>query len=150
MFLAKFGVDTEESEPYKVWSLGWEIRGRFGIEPYSDFSAKWANFIGLVLFCIDAKFCNKIFVGKLLTRSTRFACFCTAQTSIFQQIFINFFGVFKIRHAEKFDFCQISSWFSLIFMKFGRIFSDFLEKRCNYSKYLDFNLILAWLYRIFI
>ena len=24
-------------------------------------------------------------------------------------------------------------------MKFGRIFSDFLEKRCNYSKYLDFN-----------
>ena len=31
---------------------------RFDIEPYSDFSTKWANFIGLVLFCIDAKFCN--------------------------------------------------------------------------------------------
>ena len=44
----------------------------FDIEPFSDFSAKKANFIGLVLFCIDAKFCKKLFVGKLLTRSTRF------------------------------------------------------------------------------
>ena len=29
---------------------------RFDIEPFPDFSAKWANFTGLVLFCIDAKF----------------------------------------------------------------------------------------------
>ena len=36
---------------------------RFDIESYSDFSAKLSNCIGLVLFCIDAKFCNKIFVG---------------------------------------------------------------------------------------
>ena len=66
---------------------------RFDIEPYSDFSAKRANFRGLVLCCIDAKFCKKIFVGKLLTRSTRFACFCTAQTSIFQQKFVKLFGI---------------------------------------------------------
>ena len=45
---------------------------RFDIEFFSDFSAKRANFRGLVLFCIDAKFCKQIFVGKLLTRSTRF------------------------------------------------------------------------------
>ena len=57
---------------------------RFDIEPYSDFSAKWSNFMRLVLCCIDAKFCKKIFVGKLLTRSTRFTFFCIAQTSIFQ------------------------------------------------------------------
>ena len=38
---------------------------RFDIEPFSDFSAKWANFIGLVLFCIDAKFCKKIRVGMM-------------------------------------------------------------------------------------
>ena len=31
---------------------------RFDIEQFSDFSAKWANFIGLVLFNIDAKFCK--------------------------------------------------------------------------------------------
>ena len=77
------------------------LRGRgglvewFDIEPYSHFSAKWANFRGLVLSCIDAKFSNKIFVGKLLTRSTRFACFCTAQTSIFQKIFIKLWAKFN-------------------------------------------------------
>ena len=38
---------------------------RFDIEPFPDFSAKCANFAGLVLFCIDAKFCKKKFVGKL-------------------------------------------------------------------------------------
>ena len=68
---------------------------RFDIEPYSDFSAKWANFTGLVLCCIDAKFCKKIFVGKLLTRSTRFTCFCTAQTSMFQKIFVKLFRIFR-------------------------------------------------------
>ena len=31
---------------------------RFDIEPFPDFSAKWANFTGLALFCIDAKFCK--------------------------------------------------------------------------------------------
>ena len=31
---------------------------RFDIEPYSDFSAKLSNFRGLVLLCIDAKFCR--------------------------------------------------------------------------------------------
>ena len=31
---------------------------RFDTEPLADSSAKWANFIGLVLFCIDAKFCK--------------------------------------------------------------------------------------------
>ena len=28
-------------------------------------------------------------------------------------------------------------------MKFAQTFSDSLEKRCNYSKFLDFNLILS-------
>ena len=31
---------------------------RFDIEPFPDFSAKLANFTGLVLFCIDANFCK--------------------------------------------------------------------------------------------
>ena len=34
-FLAKFGVDTEENEPYKVCSFGWKIREMFGIEPFN-------------------------------------------------------------------------------------------------------------------
>ena len=81
----------------------------FDIEPFSDFSAKWANFVGLVLFCIDAKFFKKIFVGKLLTRSTGFTCFCTAQTSIFQKIFVKFLAFF-CECSQKFvffiDFCS--------------------------------------------
>ena len=44
---------------------------RFDIEPYSDFSFKWSNFMRLVLCCIKIKFCNKIFVGKLSPRSTQ-------------------------------------------------------------------------------
>ena len=43
------------------------------------------GFIGLVIGCIEIKFCNKILVGKLLTRCTRFTCFCTVQASIFQK-----------------------------------------------------------------
>ena len=41
---------------------------------------------------------------------------------------------------------QISSRFSMIFKKFARIFSDFVEnaeKRCNLSKFIDFNLIFV-------
>ena len=83
---------------------------RFDIEPFSDFSSKWSNFIRLVLCCIDAKICKKIFVGKLLTRSTRFTCFCTAQTSIFQKMFVKLFSHFlaKIRYfwIRFTDFCS--------------------------------------------
>ena len=73
----------------------WTLVERFDIEPFPYFSAKGANFIGLVLFCIDAKFYKKIFVGKLLTRSTRFTCFCTAHTSIFQKNIVKFFRIFR-------------------------------------------------------
>ena len=31
--LAKFGADTAENEPSKVWWFGWKIGERFGIEP---------------------------------------------------------------------------------------------------------------------
>ena len=120
---------------------------------YSDFSAKLSNFRGLVLFRIDAKFCKKIFVGKLLTRSTRFTCFCTAQTSIFQKLFIKFFRIFGQKLKIVFPFrpgipslfgallqppapekkkkIVIFEFFSLIFaqilMKFCRNFADNLE-----------------------
>ena len=35
-FLAKFGVDTEENEPYKVCSFDWKIRQRIDIEPFNQ------------------------------------------------------------------------------------------------------------------
>ena len=34
-FVAKFGVDTEENEPYKVCSFGWKIGVRFDIGPFN-------------------------------------------------------------------------------------------------------------------
>ena len=91
---------------------------RFDIEPYSDFSAKWSNFTGLVLFCIDAKFCKKICVGKLLTRSTRFTCFCTVHISIFQKCFVKLFRNFR-HFFQKFVFFEFFSViFAQILMKF--------------------------------
>ena len=71
------------------------------------------NFKRLVLFCIDTKFCKKIFVGQLLTRSTRFTCFCTAQTSIFQQNFVIFFHIFR----QNFQNLVINN-FQIIFIEF--------------------------------
>ena len=113
---------------------------RFDIEPFSGFSAKWANSIGLVLFCIDAKFCNKIFVGKLLTRSTRFTCFCTAQTSIFQQNFVKLLRILRQFFAN-FDH------FHWIFLRFWWIFLGISPNVCRkcwtFLKFLDFWWILA-------
>ena len=56
-----------------------------------------------------------------------------------------FFGVFNIRNAKKFDFPRFSTDFIVIFADFvfALNFSDFLKKRCNYSKFLDFDLIFA-------
>ena len=53
------------------WPPGGSVRG------------ERANLTRLLIGCIEAKFCKKMCVGKLLTRSTRFTCFCTAQSSIF-------------------------------------------------------------------
>ena len=99
----------------------WSLVERFDIEPFSDFSAKRANFIGLVLFCIDAKFCNKICVGKLLTRSTRFTCFCTPQTSIFQKIFVKLFRIF-------WQFFAKTRYFWILFIDFCSDFDELLSE----------------------
>ena len=66
--------------------------------------------------------CKKILVGKLLTRSTRSTkstCFCTAQTSIFQQI-----STIEMLKSSIKSFSSIFVVILLIFMKFAQIFSD--------------------------
>ena len=81
---------------------------RFDTESYSDFSAKRSNFIGLVLFCIDAKFArifnirwralDEIYKIYMLLHSgnpIEKPFFCTAQASIFQEIFVTNFGIFS-------------------------------------------------------
>ena len=73
------------------------------------------NFERLVLGSIDADFGKEILVGKLLTRSTRFTYFCTAQISKFQPKIVNIFSrmknafpnfpFFALNFAE-FSFCR--------------------------------------------
>ena len=63
-----------------------DLGTRFDTVSFSDFSAKWSNFRGLVLGCIEAKFCNQILIFQHFSRFTRFAILRTAQISKFQQI----------------------------------------------------------------
>ena len=130
--------DGSRGQPATTEAAARALVERFDIEPFPDFSAKWANFRGLVLFCIDAKFCKKIFVGKLLTRSTRFTCFCTAQTSIFQKNFVKLFRIFGniLQHFVIFEFFSLI--FAQILMKFCRNFADNLE-----------NVEIFWIFWIF-
>ena len=118
---------STRSQPVRHSLSCWTLVERFGIEPYSDFSSKWSNCVRLVLCCIDVKFCKKIFVGKLLTRSTRFTCFCTAQTSIFQKIFVKLFRIFRqnLQNFIIFEFFLLI--FAQILMTFCRNFADNLE-----------------------
>ena len=107
--------------------LSWKVRYRTFLWFFSQMSKLYR----LVLFCIDVKFCKKIFVGKLLTRSTRFTCFCTAQTSTFQKKSSNFFAFFgKLLHNLKFvvlNFEFLSLIFAQILIKICRNFAYVLE-----------------------
>ena len=108
--------------------FSWKVRYRTLLW----FSSKWSNFIRLVLCCIDAKFCNEIFVGKLLTRSTRFTCFCTALTSIFQKKFVKLFSHFATNIASITHFRKKSIEFC----------SEFDEILSEFRKYLIFSKML--------
>ena len=68
-------------------------------------AAKIIKIKWLVLGCIEADFCKKIFVGKLLTRSTRFTCKILHRSDLnISTNFVDFFGVLNMRNATKFDF----------------------------------------------
>ena len=57
------------------WKTKWTSRG-----PFSALSTP----------IFKSKYWGSIFVGKLLTRSTKFTCFCSVQTSIFHQTLSSF------------------------------------------------------------
>ena len=94
------------------------------------------NFEGLVLVCIDADFCKWILVGKLLTRSTRCTCFCTAQTSIFQKKKIRqTFSHFSAKLKWKWILWKNHFWNTKTFWVFGRTFAETLRsERCKRTK----------------
>ena len=79
------------------------VRGlveRFGTEWNPDFSAKWANFRGL-LFCVEADFCTQIRIVQHFSRTTTFAILCTAPISKFEQNFMKLFRIF-VQNSAKF------------------------------------------------
>ena len=96
---------------------------RFDIAPYSDFSAKWSNFIGLVLFCIDTKLCKIICVWKLSPRSTQ----CTPLHSSAILIFC-----LKLK-AKQFATCKICKHLETLAF-FLKIFAIFWQTSSNYSE----------------
>ena len=76
-FLHSFRVVHLEVEKlWTRWNGGSEIRTGLNNELNQP-----PNFERLVLFCIEAKFCIQILIGKHFSRSTRFAILCTAQNS---------------------------------------------------------------------
>ena len=68
--------------PQEAVDGAWPCRWRVDDDPMAVYSAQGVggpgqgagrpNFGGLVLGCIDADFCKQVFVGKLLTKATRF------------------------------------------------------------------------------
>ena len=68
-----------------------------------------ANLKGLVIGCIEAKFCNKICVGKLSTRSTQCTPLHRSQSSFYKlKIAENFANFAEI--LPKFSQISLNSW----------------------------------------
>ena len=84
----------------------WEARSRLYRRQILQVNIRWKGF-------------------KLLTRSARFICFCTAQTSIFQQFVVKFVSVLNARNVKQF---AIVFKFRRDFRWFNEISSGFLEK----------------------
>ena len=72
---------SSSADGHAAWQLGCGYHheaseGDPGTAAWRSKTAFWA----------EADVRSLVFVGKHLTRSTRFTCFCTAHTSVFQQI----------------------------------------------------------------
>ena len=94
------------------------------VAPGGSVRGERANFTGLVLLCIEAKFCNKICVGKLSPRSTQ----CTPlHRSLISKISLKiaeFFAVFsKISRIISLpqNFAEFSPNFTNFFRDFSKM-----------------------------
>ena len=84
-----------------------------------------ANFRGLVLGCIEAKFCKKICVGKLSPRSTQCTPLHRSQCSKFRSKIAENFANFFVK------FYQIFTGFSPNFAKFSLDVGQNLPEFCR-------------------
>ena len=84
------------------------------------------NLERLVLFCIDADFCNQILILQRFSRSTIFTYFCTAQISKFQQKSRHNFGKNEsIQNSIHSNFRKFDMKIAIFLLNFHRIQSDF-------------------------
>ena len=81
-------------------------------QPGGSVRGEQANLTGLVLGCIEAKFCKNICVGKLSPRSTQCTPLHRSQFSKFSSKIAEHFANFFVK------FCQIFARFWLIFPDF--------------------------------
>ena len=97
---------------------------RFDAVKFGIFQRKWSNSRELVLFCIEADFCNQILIFKHFSKSTIFAHLRTAPNSKSSQKFVKLLRIFVS------NFCKnLYSWqFSSIFIEFCTDFDDFFSE----------------------
>ena len=90
---------------------------------------KWmkspSNFERLVLGCIDSYDSNQILIFSGFSRSTRFAHFCTAQISKFQQKSLNRRNFWRNENEISFFHFRFSMKFAIFRRKFNEILPEF-------------------------
>ena len=117
--------------------LCWKIR----LKKSGIFKRKWSNFGGLVLFCIEADFCNQILVvifSSFFSRSTGFTHLRIAPNSKYSQKSVKLFRIFVRISAKIISSRQISSNFTQISIIFSRDFEEHSRKCWEVLEFSDF------------
>ena len=111
-----------------MWGPARTLVERFDIEPYSDFSAKWSNFIRLALCCIDARFCKNNSLESSWRDLQDLHAFAPFRPQYFRKKSSNFFAFFgKILQKLPIKFfkffIEFCSEFDEHFLEFRKYFS---------------------------
>ena len=99
------------------------------------------NFGRLVLSCIDASDSESRRIFQHFSRSTRFACLCTAPDSKFPLFFINNLKIFSSTFLNFAIFISSSSFFQRILMNFLRISPKFQKSLKLFHRNSKFGVI---------
>ena len=114
-------------------ALSWNIRCT-KIRYFTEHDQSSSNFGGLVLYCVEAEFCNQILILQHLSRSTRFLyAFAPVQiiklSRLFRHFSYNCSNFCNILNACQ----QVSSNFASIMMKIHRNFAEYSTSRKSWD-----------------
>ena len=117
----------------------WVTSKRFAIESYSDFSAKWSNFRGLVLGDINADFCNQILIFWSIFRDLGdFQSFAPFGAENLRKLLSVIFLSIILQNSQNAIFQHCSSNFPPILMKFSQNFAKYPRKWWKILNFLNF------------